>query len=88
MNKRMRRTTGVARLDRERINEQTHKHNIARSAVGIGELVFSEASRIDECGVDVMKHICPYFTNACKVLYSAMRKGLERNEACSHRGLH
>ena len=52
-------TGWVAGLNRECVDEQVHVDDIALCAVGIGQLVGRESVRVNERGINLVKHVRP-----------------------------
>ena len=56
-------TSRIARHVGERIHEQVQPHDITFLAWRVSPCYGWEAMFLEELGVDVMKHVCPYFTS-------------------------
>lgn len=76
-------TGRVTGLNGQCIDEQAHVDDVAFRAVGIGQLVGRETMRVDERGVDLVKHVCPDFSD-CYSSASAYTSKIEEIELTVH----
>lgn len=59
------RTSRIARLDGQRVDEQLHENNVTLGTVRFGQLVCCESARFNKAGIDVVQNVRPDLADIC-----------------------